>query len=261
MNRKKNGALAIVALATIVALVFAFFRPVAVEVAYPVERAKLMLSRSVFSRVAGLFRGAQAKAENVRLRREVASLAMVMGECERLEEENARLRAALGYVEREPGRWLAASVLSENGAAAGVGRSIRVDRGSLAGVKAGAVVAVPEGLVGRVVSVSPHTAEIRLITDSRLKVSCSVEGSQGAAGVLSGGTDSLLVLGLLTVGAEVPPRSRVFTSGRGGVFPAGIEVGTLLDVSEQPSGLGREGIVQPAVDFSTLEDVFIRNEK
>ena len=74
MNRKKNGALAIVALATVVALALAFFRPVAVEVAYPFERAKLILSRSVFSRVGGLFRGAQARAENIRLRREVASL-------------------------------------------------------------------------------------------------------------------------------------------------------------------------------------------
>ena len=66
-------------------------------------------------------------------------------------------------------------------------------------------------------------------------------------------------------GAVIPPRAKVFTSGLGGVFPAGIEVGTFCTDGE--SGSGTEtgkgevvsgGVVQPAVDFTTLEDVFIR---
>ena len=49
---------------------------------------------------------------------------------------------------------------------------------------------------------------------------------------------------------DVPPRSRVMTSGLGGVFPRGLEVGTYVS----------EGEVLPSVDFTTLEDVFIRRE-
>ena len=261
MDRRKNGAVAIVAVATVGALFFAFFRFAAIEAAYPAERAWNYMSRVVGSRIGGLWRGSEAMAENVRLRREVAALAMSEVECERLEAENARLRAALGYLERSPGRWLAASVLSENGGAAGVARTLRVDRGSLAGVRKGAVVAVPDGLVGRVASVTPHTAEIRLVTDPRLKVSCVVEGAQGALGVISGGTDARLVLGLPTVGADIPPRARVFTSGRGDVFPAGLEVGTVIDVAGSTGEPGFEAVVLPSVDFSTLEDVFIKHEK
>jgi rod shape-determining protein MreC len=51
------------------------------------------------------------------------------------------------------------------------------------------------------------------------------------------------------------------TSGLGGVFPKGLVVGTLLDVRKDDNGLACEGEVQPAVDFSTLEDVFIRRGK
>ncbi|MBQ6914456.1 MAG: rod shape-determining protein MreC, partial [Kiritimatiellae bacterium] len=51
------------------------------------------------------------------------------------------------------------------------------------------------------------------------------------------------------------------TSGRGGVFPRGIEVGTLLGVRRGEAGLALECEILPSVDYSTLEDVFIRCAK
>lgn len=251
------------ALAAATVLVFVFCRGCAAEAVYPVERAKLSLSRRFGLRLAGLWRGAAANAENARLRREVASLAVMRGDVERLEAENARLRSLLGYVERSKGRWVAAAVLSEGGGAAGVRRTIRLDRGSLAGVRKDAAVMVPEGLVGRVVAVTPHTSEVRLATDPALAVACSVEGAAGVSGVLSGGSDDLLALRYLKgVGPSgLPARARVLTSGRGGVFPAGIPVGVLLETRDDSRGLSKEGVVQPIVDYLTLEDVFIRCEK
>lgn len=250
-----------VAAAAALALAFAFFRGAAVEAAYPIEKAQRSFSQKVWTRISGLWRGAEARAENVRLRREVASLAMVGMDCERLAAENARLRSALGYLARTKGAWIASGVLSEGGGAAGSGRTLRADKGSLAGVVEGAVVAVPDGLVGRVVSVTPHTCEILLVTDPSLKVSCYVEGAKGVKGILSGGTDDMLLLRHLNAASQVAPRSRVLTTGLGGVFPAGIPVGTLLSVDRSGGAPAQEGEVQPTVDFSTLEDVFIRREK
>jgi rod shape-determining protein MreC len=63
----------------------------------------------------------------------------------------------------------------------------------------------------------------------------------------------------LTDVREVPVRSRVLTSGLGGVFPKGIKIGTLLIVTNKMREV--TGEVSPSVDFSTLEDVFIRREK
>ena len=63
----------------------------------------------------------------------------------------------------------------------------------------------------------------------------------------------------LTGTGKVLPRARVFTSGRGGVFPRGIEVGTLLNMTNGVRGV--VGDVLPQVDYSTLEDVFICREK
>ena len=260
MKTKTSGKLSIIALAVVAVVVFVFCRGVVVELVYPAERAGNLFSRKVWTRIRGAFAGASAGAENVRLRREVASLSMVRGDLERLEAENARLRQTLGYAEAKRGEWIAAAVLSEGGAA-GVGRTIRVDRGALAGVVEGAVVSVPDGLVGLVTDVTPHTAEITLLTDPSVKVSCRLEtgGRKRVLGILSGGGEDYLTLRHLTDAEEVPPRTRVLTSGLGGVFPRGLEVGTLLSITNRMPGV--EGEVLPAVDFSTLEDVFIRREK
>lgn len=259
LKRKvNNGAMAVVACAAAALLLFCLFRGAGVEAAYPVENAKRTFTSRVLARLGGIFHASETAVENVRLRREVATLAMVQGENIRLEEENARLRAALDYVKNSPGKWVAASVLSEGGGAAAVRRTIRIGKGSLAGVEKGAVVAVPEGLVGRIVSVTPHTAEVLLIVDPSLKVSCIIEGERGAKGILSGGTDDLLVMRHFSFGATLTPGARVFTSGLGGVFPSGILVGTLQTQSAPEDGaLPRECEVRPSVDFANLEDVFV----
>lgn len=262
MKAVTTGTIGIAALAAIGVLLLIAFRSVSVEAAYPVERAKRTFVQKVWTRTVGFFRGAESRAENVRLRREVAALAMLRTDLERLEAENARLRRALEYRSHEPEVWLAAGVLSSDGAAASIRNTLRVDKGSSDGVRKGAVVAVPEGLVGRVASVTPHTSEILLVTDRALKVACEIEGGAGCVrGILYGGSEDALDLRHLTEAAEVPPRSRVLTSGLGGVFPKGIEVGTLLGVRKDARGLACEGEVQPAVDYSSLEDVFIRRVK
>lgn len=254
MKVRSTGAFSVVALAAVVALVLLLWRPAAVEAVYPVENAKRTFVVRVWSRVVGLFRGAEANAENVRLRREVAELVLAREDLERVEAENARLRNALGYVARNPGTWQAAEVLSEQGGAAGSRRTVRIDKGSLAGIRSGAVVVVPEGLVGRVTRVTPHTAEVLLVVDPQVRVSCVVETNERVLpnGILSGGSEDSLALKFLSVDpATIEPGTRVVSSGLGGVIPKGIEVGRYL----------AGGRVRPSVDFKALEDVFVRREK
>ena len=260
MKARTTGALTVAALAVALVFVLVFWRAAAVEAVYPVEQAKRAFAQKVLTRVTGLWSGAAAKAENVRLRRANAELALACADRAALAAENARLRQALGYRDALPGRWIAAAVLSQGGGAAGVRKTLRVDRGSGAGVAEGMVVRAASGLVGRVVSVTPHTAEVLLVTDPSLKVACTLEGCPKSFGILGGGTEDRLDLQHFKAGGQVAPRARVLTSGLGGVFPAGIPVGTLLVDDKPADASARTGEVQPTVDFSALEDVFIRCE-
>ena len=264
MKARTTGTYVLIAVAALATVGIVLSRPLSVEAVYPIERARQFVSRSVLPRIAGLFAGASARAENVRLRREVDSLALARQDLERLEIENARLRRALDYAAKMPEKWVSAGVLSRGGGAAAAGKTIRVDKGTLDGIKVDSVVVVPEGLVGLVTAVSPHTAEVTLVTDPDLKVACEIETGETVPprGILSGGTEDVLVLRHLTKADRAAPRARVLTSGLGGIYPRGLEVGVWLD--EDGQGENRQvrgGFVQPSVDFDALEDVFIRREK
>lgn len=251
-------------------MVVAFFRAAPVEAAWPVENAKSSFVRKIASRWHGLWHGVEAAAENVRLRRDVAALEMVRHDNERLAADNDRMRRDLRFAAREPGMWEAAEVLSSGGGAATARNTIRIAKGSFDGVEAGAAVAVPSGLVGRVVSVTPHTADVLLVTDPTLQVSCRVSGSRPAVyGIANGESDSSLALKHVRAGSKIDAGAMLETSGMGGVFPDGITVGFFEGFSA-PNGarggngaadgaaLELEGRLRTAVDMSLLEDVFIR---
>ena len=238
------GAIAIGAL-----ILIGFFPSVVGEAIYPLERIRSLVRRSV------------QDSEVARLRREVAKHAMIQEECQRLRRENAELRKSLGYKTKAAGEWEPAEVLSSGGGAAATRDVIRVGKGSIAGIRKGAAVAVPKGLVGRVVSVSPHTAEVLLLTDPSIRVSCRIEAEDGASahGILMGADSDRMLLGHLSGAEHLRPQAKVVTSGLGGVFPKDIEIGTLLLVTNGVRGV--EGEVLPSVDFATLEDVFIRCDR
>ena len=253
MKPSSSRLVAVVTLVLAGVMAFLAARSAAVEAVYPVEKVRRSFADKVMSRLHGLWAGAEAKAENVRLKRELAALGMVRQENERLEAENERLRKALSYSSSKRGKWLAASILSVDGGASGLRDVIRVNKGSLDGVREGAVVVVPEGLVGRVESVSLHTSEIALIISGAVKVACEIEDGNRVIqrGIICGGAEDRLNLKFTIGSSQVPPRSRVITSGLGGVFPRGVEIGTFI----------ADGEVLPSVDFSELEDVFIGCEK
>lgn len=258
-------------------------RGVVQDAVQPVENGRVWFVRSVGTRLKGFFGGAAQAAENQRLRDENEALRMVRTDVVRVAEENARLRALLGLdAARVPfptNRWLCAPVLSRNGAG-GVRGLIRVGRGRADGVTTNAAVAVPAGLVGRVEQVSSRTADVRLITDPSVKVSCELDLGETALGpvrgILQGGgvhtvraeaaASILYVLNPLRLRhlgrqPELPARTRIITSGLGGIFPRGLLVGFLIEgQGVDETQLEREGDVEPAVDLPSLENVFIRRE-
>ena len=252
-----------------VALFFFGARGTAAEAVYPVENGRNWFSRNIGVRVSGLFTGMNLAAENRRLKEENAALRM----------ELASSSAPSTKHQAPSTTWLSAPVLSRNGTI-GVNGLMRLGKGSLAGVKVGAPAAVPEGLVGRVVSVTPHTCDVRLIIDPSMRVSCEIESPDPSSGpiygILYGGGAScvaaeadasiLYVVNPLRMRhmqqrLDLPPRSKIITSGLGGIFPRGLVVGFLLDGQHvDETRLEREGDVVAAVDFPSLENVFIRRE-
>jgi len=245
------------------------------EALYPYENAKIWLERAVWVRVQAVFSRARQASRSATLEREVARLQIVAAEAEALGAEVDRLRALLDFPPPPACRWQAAPVLSRGGTAA-VWQSLRLAKGSLHGIRKGDPVVVPEGVVGRVSDVSPHTSEVMLVTDPNSRVACEVEtpgeGVGVVRGILYGGGSSPtaddptltllyvvdpLRLRYLAREFEPAPRTRVITSGLGQTFPKGLTVGYVLESQLEPNGLSREASVMPAVDMAAVDEVFV----
>lgn len=244
------------------------------EALYPYENAKIWLDRKVGVRVRAVFSRTGHAARNAMLERDVTRLRLAAAETEALAEEVARLRALLDFSPPSPGHWLAAPVLSRGGTSA-VWQSVRLEKGSLHGIRKGDPAVVPEGVVGRVTDVSPHTCEVMLVTDPNSRAACELEAAGEGLGVVRGilygdgshpAADPKLTLlyvvdplrlRYLARDFEPAPRTRVVTSGLGQTFPRGLTVGYVIESRLEPDGLSRVATVLPAVDMASLDEVFV----
>jgi rod shape-determining protein MreC len=140
-----------------------------------------------------------------------------------------------------------------------VGRSnftatITLDKGTTSGVLVGMPVVGSGGLVGRVISVSAHSATVRLVTDASSSVSVAFPSMATEQAIVHGeGPDAEMSALYLPTGAKVTKGSLLLTSGlTGGVYPSGIPVGTVTSASSVAGAGGVDVTVSPAADLSNL---------
>ena len=69
--------------------------------------------------------------------------------------------------------------------------------------------------------------------------------------------NNMVDLDLLSGASNVGPGQSVETWGEGGVFPAGIHVGKVVDVQTNDYGLSVEARVKLAADMGALQEVWV----
>jgi rod shape-determining protein MreC len=191
--------------------------------------------------------------DNRQLIDENRTLRAVLTESDEVRLENERLRLLLEFKETQEIATLPALVIAED--ASSWFRTVTIDKGSDHGVLEGLPVVVAEGVVGRVVRSSPRYSRVLLITDASSAVASLLQDNR-ARGVCRGQGEQLVFDFVLRL-EEVKIGDRVVTSGMGGIFPKGLVVGQIKSVDRQEFGLFQEIKVDPAVDFSHLEEVLV----
>jgi rod shape-determining protein MreC len=194
------------------------------------------------------------RAEKARLTAEVARLREENARLRPAAQENARLRALLGFKEQQPSHTVAARV---------VGRdpsqwfsTVLVDRGARDGVARDDPVVTSDGLVGHVIETAGSWARVLLTLDPRSAVGVLTDRSR-EAGVAEGQGLPMIRVKYLSRDADVQPGDQVITSGMGKMYPRGLPVGTVVGVSRTGGDLFQEALVRPAADPNHLEDVLI----
>lgn len=200
------------------------------------------------------------REENERLRRELSELEQKAREGEEALQENERLRDLLGLRERRRDlEWESATVTGwEN--TNWYSRMV-VSKGSDHGVELGDCVIDEYGnLVGVVAGLGGNYATISTLVDAGLEMGGLVART-GEAAILEGDFDLMgqgkLKLSYLPQDSELISGDQVLTSGRGGVYPAGLVAGYVEEIRSEASGAERYAVIMPQTDLDNLKQVFI----
>ena len=211
--------------------------------------------RPVGNFFAGFTQVGSLKLEVRRLQEENAKLQQREQQVSDIARENADLRKLLGLGQRLDLKTLTVRVT-------GVGPSnfentIFIDRGTANGLRKDMPVIAGAGLVGRIVSVAAHSARVLLLLDPSSAVAARL-ATNGETGVLAGAGSEELEFDLFDSEAVVTRGDQVVTSGyQGGVYPAGIPVGTVSRIDGRRGSLARRAWVRPFVDFTSLDYMLV----
>jgi len=199
------------------------------------------------------------REENALLKKKVSELNQQINLLKDYALENSRLRKLLEYKENEGKDFnlLAAQVIARD--SSNWYSTIIINRGSNDGIKKDMAVVTHQGLVGRIINVTPRASEVLLILDKEGAVGGRVWETRQTPGIVEGKADGSNLLSMIHLphDADIQVGHTIVTSGLGGLFPPSIRIGKVIEVVDEVSGLMKEATIEPFVDFSHLEEVLI----
>lgn len=194
----------------------------------------------------------ELKAENEKLK-------LQMLQDNDLVVENQHLTQLLNYKTSHPEFNLqAARIVSRDTATWSNHIIINVGRND--GVEKNMPVVTPDGLVGHIDEAYGSYSEVELITDPRSAVSAIVQRADSRlTGVVKGVADSSSSINLNNIPqyANIKTGDTIITSGLSGIYPKGIVIGSVYKLETTAGGLLQYAVLYPAVNFQSLENVFV----
>ena len=144
--------------------------------------------------------------------------------------------------------------------------TITIDKGTYNGVEVDMVVVNSDGLIGKVISTTTFTSDVKLLTtsDTNNKISVAISsGNKKLYGLIKDynyNNNSLEVEGISNT-ESVSIGDYVYTSGLGGVFPSGILIGKVSEITTDEYDLAKIINVSPIADFDDINYVAILKRK
>ncbi len=200
----------------------------------------------------------QLPKENQTLNDQVAKLLVENAQLKEVQKENDLLRSQLKIVSHSTStKLILAHFISRN--IFSFQDIATVDQGSSSGVVVNQPVTLDGALVGRVITVYKNSAEVELITSNTAITQAKLQDS-GATGIVRGGIQGL-VLDYIPQDVSFKPGENVLTSGLGGSLPPDLLIGTIIGPVSQKNDIFQSFSIQPAVNISRADLVFIEASK
>ena len=199
------------------------------------------------------------KAENDKLKNELASVGQYLRDAESYVNENKSLKAMLGIAEEHSDfKFAACTVVGSD--QNGYSHTLTLNKGSADGLMKKDLVMTADGVVGYVNELGLTWCKVSTVLDSSCEMGAIVTRT-GDVGVLDWdyalSEEGSLKLAYLDAGVVLTAGDAVETSGVGGVFPAGVLLGRVKELKTESHGISQYAVLEPAVDVTEVSTVFV----
>ena len=192
--------------------------------------------------------------ENDQLKLEVQRLISEKNKLvERLASQK-RLAKLMAYEDDWEKKAVVASVIGRD--ATQWSKVVVINKGTQNGIRNHLAVVTDAGVIGQVIHAGPNTSKVLLIVDGRSAVDALFQESR-ISGVVVGAGEDECKLKFVPNTADVKVGDHVLSSGLGGIFPKGLIIGKVSQVSRKKQGLFQDITLVPSSDLSRLEEVLV----
>jgi rod shape-determining protein MreC len=179
-----------------------------------------------------------------------------------LKRENESLKRQLGYSASLDYEHIPARIIARD--PSNLFSSITIDKGTADGLRIGAVVTSFQdgffGLLGKVITVSKHSAQIRPVVDPDHYVAGRLQQNRYEGLVEGRGNENgELIMRYVrkSAGPDIRINDIVITSGLQSIYPPGIVIGRIKEIRSRDYATSLELVLQPIIDITKAEYVFI----
>lgn len=227
----------------------------------PVEKVTYSVSSAIKEQVERSFGSKETRAAVEKLEEENKALEIENAKLNKIIAQKDFLESEKNALELSENQYMKANVVNTDSNS--MTQNFTIDKGKNDGIEVNDIIlqAIGDsnyytGLVGKVTEVYQTTARVETINSKSNDVSF-VNSKSGDYGVIDRFTQKTIQGYMLDVDSEVENKDVLLTSGLGGVYPEGIYIGTVSNVTMSQDALKKNITLNSPVDFSHLYRVLI----
>ena len=133
-----------------------------------------------------------------------------------------------------------------------------INVGKIDGIELEMPVISDKGLVGHIIAVDQNSSKVQTIVDTSSTITASISTTREA--IICKGTleeKGILKASYIPTEATLVSGDLVETSGIGGIYPKGIQIGKISKIVNTKNVTDRYAIIETTVDFDKLETVLV----
>ena len=226
--------------------------------ASPIQSASSKASGATSGFFRQIFNFHSIARENDDLKQRLATVEQELHNARQQATENERLKGLLNLKDQTQYQTVVSRVIARDPSV--WFNTITINCGSSSGVAVNMPVVSGTGVVGRVISVSPWSSQVMLLTDEKAGAGAVVGqlGQSGALGSVRGRPDIGLIEMRYVSGLEkVNVGDFVMTTGQDGIYPPGLNVGEVVDVKSGTATQAHQILIRPGARLEQLEEVAV----